>query len=127
MAARERGARRWPNKNRRAQRAAVTWRIPQRCAPHPVSLVLRRARTLARTRAHTCGGRGSGASARGAPRPPQPGRAAEAKTPRFNQKMASQLIPYEYPLVWEIVVVAVVLHLGAFVRARARFARATRV
>ena len=35
--------------------------------------------------------------------------------------MTQQLTAFEFPLVWEIVVVAVVLHLGAFVRAPLSF------
>jgi hypothetical protein len=33
--------------------------------------------------------------------------------------MAAQTVPWEMPLIWDIVVVVIVLHLGAFVRARA--------
>jgi len=41
---------------------------------------------------------------------------APRTTARFGAKMAAQTVPWEFPLVWEIVVVAVVLHLLAFVR-----------
>jgi hypothetical protein len=30
--------------------------------------------------------------------------------------MAAQTVPFEFPLIWDIVVVVIVLHLGAFVR-----------
>ena len=38
---------------------------------------------------------------------------------RFTSQMAAQTVPWEMPLIWDIVVVVVVLHLGAFVRPRA--------
>ena len=35
---------------------------------------------------------------------------------RYTRAMAAQAVPFEYPVVWDVVVVVVVLHLGAFVR-----------
>jgi hypothetical protein len=74
-----------------------------------------------RERVRSAGGRAGVAAASRLPLPlpplPPPPRVRARLARSFSKKMAAQAVPFEYPLVWEVVVVIVVLHLGAFVRA----------